>query len=256
VKSEGTKQLIAEVERTTGYKVVVDTVDGISEHAQMIAARPDLPVHTIRVSKAKLPTADYVVAAQCAMLLRTWSDPTRIPVFNPTPEKVRYLADRAANSKPLSQLPAKLAQETALQLTQGLLNQLGSMPSEILAIRECRARCPDLHEMQADAVESELRLISETFAPKVRSFAPDFIWRNNISMNSAYALNWAQLTDSTLPMLPYQSAGFSEIAAELLAILSSREARTSTLYIEAVNAWAERLGLRTVYTWEFRNARQ
>ncbi len=77
MKSEGTKQLIAEVEQTTGYKVVVDTVDGISEHAQMISARPDLPVHTIRVSKAKLPTADYIVAAQCAMLLRTLvrSDP-------------------------------------------------------------------------------------------------------------------------------------------------------------------------------------
>jgi hypothetical protein len=256
VNSEGTNQLIAEVEQTTGYKVVVDTVDGISEHAQMISARPDLPVHTIRVSKAKLPTADYIVAAQCSMLLRTWSDPTRIPVFIPAPEKLRYLADRAANSKPLSQLPAKIAQETALQLTQGLLNQLRSMPSEILAIRECRARCPDLHEMQADAVESELRLISENFAPKVRSFAPDFIWRNNVSMNSAYALSWSQLTDSSLPMLPYQSAGFSETAAKLLAELSSREARTSPLYIEAVDAWAEHLGLRTAYIWEFRSARQ
>lgn len=256
MNSEGTKQLITEVEQTTGFKVVVDTVDGISEHAQMISARPDLPVHTIRVSKAKLPTADYIVAAQCAMLLRNWSDPTRIPVFNPTPEKFRYLADRAANAKPLSQLPAKLAQETALQLTQGLLNQLRSMPSEILAIRECRARCPDLHEMQADAVESELRLISETFAPKVRSFAPDSIWRNNVSMNAAYALNWSQLTDSTLPMLPYQSTGFSETGAKLLAELNSREARNSTLYVDAVDAWAEHLGLRTLYTWEFRSAVQ
>ncbi|MEI6785081.1 MAG: hypothetical protein WCQ21_29640 [Verrucomicrobiota bacterium] len=208
--SPGTKQLIAEVEQTTGYKVVVDTIEGISEHAQMISARPEMPVHTIRVSKSKLPTADYIVAIQCAILLRTWSDPTRIPVFSPIPEKVRYLADRAANTKPLSQLPAKLAQETALQVTQGLLNQLRSLPSEIFAIRECQAQCHDLHEMQADTVESELRLSSETFAPKIRSFAPDFIWRNNVSMNSAYALNWSQLTDSTLPMLPYQSAGFSD----------------------------------------------
>ena len=56
-------------------------------------------------------------------------------------------------------------------------------------------------------------------------------------------------------MLPYQSAGFSETAAKLLAELNSRETRTSTLYVGAVDAWAEHLGLRTLYTWEFRSAR-
>ena len=166
MNSAGTKQLIAQVEQTTGFKVVVDTIDDISEHAQVISARPELPVHSIRVSKAKLAHADYIVAAQCAMLLRLWSNPARIPVFSPSPEKFRYFADRAATAKPLSQLPAKLAQQTSVRLTQGLLNQLRSMPTEILAIRDCWTQCPDLREMQADTVETELRLLSETFAPQ------------------------------------------------------------------------------------------
>jgi len=102
MKSAGANELVAAVERTTGYKVVLDTVDNIGEDAQMVSARPELPVHTIRVSKAKLAYADYIVATQCAMILRTWVDVTRIPVFSPITEKVRYFASRLAAAKPLS----------------------------------------------------------------------------------------------------------------------------------------------------------
>jgi hypothetical protein len=256
MNSAGTNQLIAQVEQTTGFKVVVDTVDDISEHAQMISARPELPVHSIRVSKAKLAHADYIVAAQCAMLLRLWSNPARIPVFNPTAEKFRYFADRAATSKSLSQLPAELAQQTSVQLTQGLLNQLRSMPTEILAIRDCWTQCPDLREMQADTVETELRLLSENFAPKIRSFAPEQIWKSNVSMNSAYALNWSELCGSPLAMLPYRSAGFGDTATKLLGEVSARSDKTSELYMQAVDAWANHLGLRTLYKWEYRNGNQ
>ena len=42
------------VEETTGYRVIIDTVEGISEDAQTISARPEMPVHTIRVSKQRL----------------------------------------------------------------------------------------------------------------------------------------------------------------------------------------------------------
>ena len=255
MKSAGAKQLVATVEQTTGYKVVIDTVEDCDEDAQMISARPELPVHSIRVSKAKLQYADYLVASQCAMLLRNWADASRIPVFSPIVEKVRYFADRAANSKPLSQAPLKETQQTSMRFAQGLLNQVRSMPFEILAIGDCRELCPDLHEMQADAVETQLRLLSGVFAPKIRSIAPEQIWRNNVSMNSAYALNWSELSGSSLAMLPYESAGFAEIAAKLLGEVHAKSAKTTEAYTQLVDAWAEQIGLRTLYKWEYRNGR-
>ena len=60
MKSAGANQLIEAVERITGFKVIVDTIEGITEDAQMISARPEMSVHSIRVSKAKLPYADYI----------------------------------------------------------------------------------------------------------------------------------------------------------------------------------------------------
>ncbi len=256
MNSAGAKALVDSVEQATGYKVVIDTIEGISEDAQMISARPELPVHSIRVNKAKLRQADYIVAIQCTMLLRLWSNPERIPVFSPVVEKVHYQIDRAANSKPLTQFPPKIASQTAQQFIQGLINQLRSMPTEIHSIRDVRAQCPDLHDIQTEAVEGQLRVQSENFSPRIRSIATEHVWKTSVSMNSAYALSWSQLSDSTIPMLPYQSAGFSEIAAKLLGELTSRQEKTSESYTQAVDAWAEHLGLHTLYKWEYRNGRQ
>jgi hypothetical protein len=256
MKSAGANQLIEAVEKTTGFKVVVDTVDGISEDAQMISARPEMPIHSIRVSKTKLPYADYIVAIQCAMLIRLWSNPKSIPVFSPFAEKVRYLADHMAKSKPLNQFTAKIAIETSLQFVHGLLHQLRSMPIEIQTIRDCRTQCPDLFDLQTDSVEAQLRVLSENFAPKIRSIAPDQTWKNSVSMSSAYALNWSGISGSVLPMLPYQSAGFADTAATLLAEINTRPDKTSEAYTQIVDAWAGHLGLNTLYKWEYRNGHQ
>lgn len=256
MNSDGVNRLIEAVEKTTGFQVIVDTVEGISDDAQMISARPEMPIHSIRVSKTKLPYADYIVAAQCAMLLRLWSNPKRIPVFSPNTDKVHFFADRMAKSKPLKQFHAKAAIETALHLAQGLLHQLRSMPIEIQTVRDCRTQCPELLDMQTESVEAYLRLLSENFAPEIRSIAPDQTWKNSVSMNSAYALNWSGITGSTLPMLPYQSAGFAEIAGTLLTEINMRPDKTSETYTQIVDAWAGRLGLNTLYKWEYRNGHQ
>ena len=256
MQSACAQQLVATVEKITGFRVVVGTADDIAEDAQMISARPELPVHTINVSKSKLRYADYIVASQCAMLLRLWADASRIPVFTPIVEKVRYFNDRTAKAKPLSQLPASLAQQTATRFSQGLLHQLRSMPAEILAVRDCGELCPDLEALQVEAVESHLRFLSEVFAPKIRALAPDQMWRSNVSMNAAFALNWAELSGSSLAMLPYESAGFSDVATRLLGEAKARSAKTTEAYTGLVDAWAEHVGLRTLYRWEYRNGKQ
>ena len=45
-----TQHMIDLVERQTGYRMTVDVISGIYEHAQMISARPGAPGHLIRVN--------------------------------------------------------------------------------------------------------------------------------------------------------------------------------------------------------------
>ena len=76
-----TKHMIDLVERQTGYRVTVDVVSGIYEHAQMATARPGSPAHVIQVNADLRSHAEYIVAAQCAMILVLWSDPSHVPLY-------------------------------------------------------------------------------------------------------------------------------------------------------------------------------
>jgi hypothetical protein len=76
-----TKHMLELVEQLTDYRVSVDLISGIHEHAQMISARPESPVHLIRVNSSQRSFADYIVAVQCGMLLILWSDPLKGSLF-------------------------------------------------------------------------------------------------------------------------------------------------------------------------------
>ena len=58
-----TQNMIDLVERRTGYRVTVDVISGIYEHAQMISARPEAPAHIIRVNADRRRHADYKMKA-------------------------------------------------------------------------------------------------------------------------------------------------------------------------------------------------
>lgn len=55
-----TQKMIQLVEEQTGYRVSVDLISGIQEHAQMISARPGNPVHLIRVNDTQRAFADHI----------------------------------------------------------------------------------------------------------------------------------------------------------------------------------------------------
>jgi hypothetical protein len=228
-------------------------IEGIGDDAQMISARPEAPFHVIRVNKSKLQHADYIIATQCLFLLRIWSNPARIPVFTPAPDKVKYAIGRAATMKPLNQFPAQIAEKTAIQLVQGILHQLRSAPMEIAAIADCWNGYEELRQNQTHAVESHLKVLSQGLAPNIRAMAPDDIWRKNATMNAAYALKWSRLCDSRVAFIPYESVGLAGEAEKLLSLVPAE--KTSAAYVAAVDAWAERFSMRTSYTWEYRSGK-
>ncbi|MEI7912684.1 MAG: hypothetical protein WCK77_23910 [Verrucomicrobiota bacterium] len=148
-----TQQIIDRVEQTTGYRVTIDVIDGIQESAQMISARPESPVHLIRVNSEQRRYADYIVAVQCGMLLVLWSDPTKVPELVPDQEKCDDWGKRWSRSKQLKALAPETALLRASIYLQGLIQQLQSMPLEIRVARLCFETCPGLRGMQEESPE-------------------------------------------------------------------------------------------------------
>jgi hypothetical protein len=139
-----TQNMIDLVERQTGYRVTVDVISGIHEHAQMISARPEAPAHIIRVNADRRQHADYIVAVQCGMLLVLWSDPIKVPGMAFEKAKCDFLAGKWAKTKQLAALPAETAARTANFYVESLLRQVNSTPLEIRVANLCYESCPSI----------------------------------------------------------------------------------------------------------------
>jgi hypothetical protein len=107
-----TQRLIARVEELTGYPVAVETGAGFYEQAQMMSAQSGAPVHLIRVNERLRDQADYVVAAQCGMLLVMWSDPARVFGMAFNDAACSILATEWAGRRQLAALPRDQARRT------------------------------------------------------------------------------------------------------------------------------------------------
>lgn len=251
-----TQHMIDLVELQTGYRVTVDVISGIYEHAQMISARPEAPAHIIRVSADRRQHADYIVAVQCGMLLMLWSDPTKVPGMAFEKSKCDYLAGKWAKTKQLSVLPAETATTTANFYLEGLLKQLSSTPLEIRVANLCFESCASLRDMQAESFNAHLRGISGAFSPTIKQRAPQEVFQKNVAMNAALALNWARLSGSRLCLLPYESTGNVDAGQKLLDAVDAATAQTSENHMRTIDAWADQLSLRALYRWELSNRRQ
>ena len=132
--SPDTQKMIDLVEENTGYKVSLSTSSEISTHGQMISASKHNPMHLITVNTKYAKHGDYIVAIQCAMLLVKWRHPKKIPNFVLRNDKIKYLVNKFSKKKELNKIPDHIAQQYSQMIVQGILQQLNSTPSEMMAI--------------------------------------------------------------------------------------------------------------------------
>jgi len=248
-----TAQLLASAEDATGYRINIDVMEGIQDDARMVAARPGNPFHLIRINSEQRRYADYIVAVQCGMLLVLWSDPTNVPELVPEQAKCDYWGKRWAGSKQLASLPRESAMKMAGFYLQGLIQQVYSLPLEIRVARICFENCPGLREMQEEKLTSHLRKLSEVFSPKIRQQVPPDVFDKNVTMNAALAKAWSELTDSRLPIIPYEATGYLEKGAKLLAAIDDLPENKAENLVKNVDLWADQLGMSSLFRWKFTN---
>jgi hypothetical protein len=248
-----TKRMVERVEKQTGYCVSIDLISGIHEHAQMISARPESPVHIIRVNASQRSFADYIVAVQCGILLILWSDPEKVPSLAMDADACTRLAARWGALPPLSALDARDSEKISAFFVQGLVKQLQSMPLEISVARLVFEKCAGLRGLQAESFRSQLQNLSQVLTAKVKETAPSEVFQKNVAMNAALALGWSEIAGERIALLPYESTGHLEAGQELFAKLQAAQVGDSAAYTTVVDAWARTLSLECLYRWDFSN---
>lgn len=169
-------------------------------------------------------------------------------------QKIDHLASRLSKSKQLKNVPLPIAQQFAKIIVQGLLNQLQSMPAEMISIGMCYDQCPSLRDMQETALRYTIRDATASLAPRIRERTPKDIFDKNASMNAAFVLYWSEHSRDRTAVIPFESLGFTTKGQELLDAFKTVPESMSDRYQRCVDAWARILEIQTWYEWRFKNA--
>lgn len=246
-----TKHMIELVEKQTGYRVSIDLISGIHEHARMISARPGNPVHMISVNETHRAFADYIIAVQCGILLVLWSNPQKVPAMALEERTASDLASRWAGLAPLASMPADVSKKVARHYVEGLVKQVQSMPLEISVAKLVFEKCPTLRKLQAESFRAQLQNLSQVFTANVKESAPSEVFEKNVAMNAALALGWSEISGERIALLPYESTGHLASGQKLSALLQDAPVVDSATYTAAVDSWATRLLLDDLYHWDY-----
>lgn len=252
MSNEDTKQLIRKVEEVTGYKVNIERESISGANARMLSAAPGRPSHVIYVAEDKVALADYIVANQCVMLLTMWSHPKGVAQFTALNDKVDYAIRKLENWKGFSGIDRKRVEQVTRMLITGLLQQLNSTPGELLAIEYCYRHCPSLHIQQEQVLATDFRKYSASFRSDNKKLLPPEIFEKNQSMCAAMGLLWVELSGKRSILVPYDSVGLTKKGAELLADYHATTGTDGERMTATVDAWADKLYLRTLFQWNFR----
>jgi hypothetical protein len=251
--SDVNKHLTDMVEEKTGYGVSIIVDGSITTHSGMVSASQLSPMHLIKINPKYERLGDYLVALQCAMLLIKWRNPDRIPDFIVHEDKVNSLIESFSNQAITKGVPSNIASEYGRMMVIGILQQLNSIPIQMLSMEMLKDLCPGLQDLQKEAVNNELQESSSTFSKKVQEITPKIIFDQNVTMNAAYAIRWSQISGNKSILLPYNSLGYTKRGKLLLDIYGSLvKKRDPDRYTEIVDGWAAVLNMNDWYEWRYR----
>jgi hypothetical protein len=246
------KRIMDMVESQTGYPVSVSLDPSITTHSAMLSAAEGRAAHLVRLNPKYERYSNALVAQQSAMLLIKWADPNRIPDFRVAPGKVEALKIRLMPEMKKRGYDTSIANKYLEMIVLGLLQQLNSIPCQIMAAEACYELCPNLREEITLSMKSELKETSGVLDPKIKGATPLEIYTRSVAMNAAFAKRWADKSGDRLALLPYEASGFIKKATELCKALDLLPADSPDRYPRAVDSWAKVLDMEAWYEFIYR----
>ena len=239
-------QALAELEETTGKPVLIVEAPELKVLATIRRAGTEDSSHVLRIKGGENRAADYLIVFECRMALRDGQGPRA--VLRSNPEVRGQVISECVELH--SQLPLAQAQELGSFIYDGLILQLRSMGPGLLVDRWIRESCPDLHEAQEQAIESEITNNLVALKPSTRANYPATIYEASIAMNAAYARFGGDLLGKPYLAIPYLSQGYGEVARRLIALaLGDGDPAQGPADRQIIDSWAQELGISSWYDW-------
>lgn len=241
-----TRKIIAEVEKTSGFPVIVSEDANLPLLATVKIARGGAQAHSIVWNPRVGAAPDYVIAFQCGFILRLFARPADQRFDLASTTKGRDIVDKLVQRNPA--IPRNAVSQFRDQLFDGLMRQLRSVPVGLRVDSWIRREYPDLHALQQQGAMQQLQENQGTLSPNIQKIVPAELFRASVGMNAAFANFWAGALNNESLRLAYKAAGFAKAGDDLMAIydhIPDDPRDDCTL----VDRWAEKLGVVGWYQW-------
>ncbi|NLD44027.1 MAG: hypothetical protein GX657_11100 [Chloroflexi bacterium] len=241
-----TRDIIKLTEQVSGFPVVVQPEPRLSLLGAMRAARGNQPGHVVFYKPYIGTQPDYVICHQCGYILRKFLVPPADMVDMGPDEQGRAAVRALVESGGIATGEEQIASLTD-GLLSGVLTQLLSVPVGLRIAEWLHQEYPDLHELQVDYAEREIREAKEILRRKIREVSPPPIYYASVTMNAAVALHWAELLRR--PGLGTGWPAENEAKAKELLVLWHDLPEEPEHDRALIDRWGEELGLRDWYSW-------
>lgn len=240
---------IDRVEATSGKRVLLQSDPKFPGHATIRIAQDNQPAHFLLYNPAHEAVLPYLVAFQCEFALRTiLAEPEAqfnlVAKPNMLDEFVKLMGNFFKNDPTM---PAGAVPQFSKRFSDGLGQQLRSMPVSMRIDRKLHDKFPELRDLQRKSIDSQLQENVHSIGPIAKRSAPIEIIRPNAMMNAAFAKFFSGVWNEQPIFAPYVAAGYSQDATKLLEIHDSipNEPENDR---QLVDAWALYTGLDKWFT--------
>ncbi len=246
---EYVRSLISKTIAKTGYPLVFIERNGIGYDSQLRMAGKTHTFHQLTYVPEYHEFLSHFIVNAVMKILRVWDLPPGERLL-PVSEAGKRLPrdDEAELRRKLGNPATAVVEGLSAFLYHGIVQQLTSMPLDVRIEGEIAAMLPEHREAQHAYLRRQVRDLEPHFAPEIASVAPARIYAASSAMNVVLAEEAAEIADVQLgPMFrrtPHRRLG--DRLRELLHEVKEPGYRGDRLVIDA---WAEKLGLRTWYEW-------
>jgi hypothetical protein len=245
-----TRELIKQVEESTGRPVLVQSDASLKVLATVRMARGSAPAHLVTYNPTGGDASDYLIAFQCGFIIRLFA--------SPAPERFDFAGSKTGRSQTLEavsaqpeikklNLPISAVREYAGRIFDGLMTQLRSVPIGLRVDSWLATDFPELHELQRTFGFRQLQENQQILSAEVRRLAVSPIYEASTAMNAAFAAYWARTLDQPSLVLPYKATGIRR-GEDLLATWDAIHPHP-VHDREVIESWGQTLGLAGWYEW-------
>ncbi len=241
--------------RVAGKEPRVTRVDQLPDQVKGMLVRPRSPGqgYEIRVAKGQERFLDHIVAHEVGHLLRLHQVPEAERLMPAVTENSRRAAAERVVPQAFERLGPAFGVNQMAQLFNiwygGLASQLSSFPADLRIEAWIHQRFPGLRGAQRKSLVEEVSRALPSFMPQVVAFTPEVVYQPTMAMNAAQAIQVAELYGLPHFLEPFARFGFVEPGQELLQLAMEPQDRGHRSDMEAINRWAEKLGLVGWFEW-------